>query len=617
MPLRYLIMHSLLATVAFGADDIVINDFESAGYGAWRKDGTAFDEGPARGASLATLEITNAVGSGVACSENFNSGTTGGNDVPQGRLTSQEFEIQRKYISFKIGGGDYERHACMNLLVDGEIVKSATGRNSDAMYAASWDVTKWAGKKAKIELVDEASGNWGHILADQLVQTDAPAVLPVVTTPVYREAARPLYHFTARQWTMDRLNPGMRQEGWLNDLNGMIFYKGEYHMFAQRWNKCWIHAVSKDLVHWTELPPAFWEEELDSAVQSGSCVMDMKNTSGLGQPGKEPPMVAVWSRNDNRTQCLSYSLDSGRTFKHYEKNPLFVFPERDPKIFWHAPSNKWVMVMYGSGQYHIFTSTNLLSWKNENNPIPNAFECPDFFELPVEGTSTKKWVLVHADGKYSSGAFSGTKFTEETDRFLMDIGGDPFYATQTFNNTETGDGRRIQLAWMRGSNFPGQPFSQQVTFPCELKLKNTRAGLRIFRQPVREISLLADQVKNVPCGKLTPGEVTTICETGEAYRIEAEVDIPANASVVFNVRGTAVRLGKNELRVNDRSAKIPEDVKKVEILVDRASLEVFVNDGEISCTRILHPSAAGTLLTTEGGSATVPTVRLTTLKGMW
>lgn len=617
MPLRHLIIHSFLATVALGADDILIHDFEGDSYAPWQTTGTAFNAGPARGASLATLEITNATGSGVACSENHESGNSSGNDGPQGRLTSPAFEIQRKYISFKIGGGDYERHACMNLLVDGEIVKSATGRNSDAMYAASWDVTKWAGKQAKIEIVDEARGGWGHILVDHLVQTDAPAVLPVVTTPVYQEAARPLYHFTARQWTMDRLNPGMRQEGWLNDLNGMIYYKGEYHMFAQRWNKCWIHAVSTDLVHWTELQPAFWEEELDSAVQSGSCVIDVNNTSGLGEPGKEPPMVALWSRNDNRTQCLSYSLDKGRTWKHYDKNPLFVFPERDPKVFWHAPSNKWVMVMYGSDQYHIFTSTNLLSWKNENNPIPKAYECPDFFEIAVDGTNAKKWVLVHADGKYSYGKFDGTKYTEESDRFMMDIGGEAFYATQSFENVQTGDGRRIQMAWMRGSNFPGQPFSQQVTFPCKLKLKNTRAGLRIFRQPVREISLLADQVKNVSCGRIHPGEITTIADSGEAYRIEAEVDIPANATVVFNVRGTAVRLGKTELKVNDSNAKIPEDVKKVEILVDRASLEVFVNDGEISCSRVLRPSTPSTTVTAEGSGATVHSIRLTTLKGMW
>lgn len=616
-PLRSFLIHSLLVPSLFGAEDILIADFEGTSYAPWQATGTAFTAGPARDGSLTTLEIKNPTGSGVACSENYNSGSTGGNDGPQGRLLSPEFTIQRPYITFKIGGGDYERHACLNLLIDGSIVKSATGRNSDSMYAATWDVTKWSGKTARVELVDEASGGWGHILADHLVQTDAPAVMPVVTTPVYQESARPLFHFTARQWTIDRLNPGMRQEGWLNDLNGMIYYKGEYHMFAQRWNKCWIHAVSTDLVHWEELQPAFWEEQLDSAVQSGSCVIDVKNTSGLGQAGGEPPMVAFWSRNDNRTHCLSYSLDRGRTWKHYDHNPLFVFPERDPKVFWHAPSNKWVMIVYGSDQYHLFTSSNLLSWQNENQPIPNAFECPDFFELNVEGGNAKKWVLVHADGKYSTGSFNGTKFTEESDRVHMDIGGEAFYATQTFENVHTGDGRRIQMAWMRGSSFPGQPFSQQVTFPCELKLKNTSSGLRVFRQPVREISRLADQIKNLPCGKIGTNDTLAVASSGEAYRIEANLEIPTGSTIVIDVRGTQVRLGRTSLQVGGSSSTIREDVRKVEILVDRASLEVFVNDGQISCTKVLRPSSPATSLKTEGGGATVHALRLTTLKGMW
>ncbi|MCW1922909.1 glycoside hydrolase family 32 protein [Luteolibacter arcticus] len=618
MNLRFALFSPFLVTAALAADDLLITDFEGTSYAPWQASGAAFNAGPARGASLGNLEISNAVGSGVACSENFNSGSTSGNDGPQGKLLSPAFAIQRKYISFRIGGGDYERHACMNLLVDGKIVKSATGRSSDSLYAASWDVSAWAGKQAHIEIVDEASGGWGHILVDHLVQTDAPVALPVVTTPVYQEAARPLFHFTARQWTMDRLNPGMRQEGWLNDLNGMIYYKGEYHLFAQRWNKCWIHAVSTDLVHWEELEPAFWEEGLDVAVQSGSCVMDVNNTSGLGQEGGEVPMVAFWSRNDNKTHCLSYSLDRGRTWQHYANNPLFVFPERDPKVFWHAPTNKWVMVMYGSDTYHIFTSSNLLTWQNENNPIPNAYECPDFFELAVEGSpATKKWVLVYADGRYSLGSFNGTKFTEDAPRHVGDIGGTAFYATQSFDNTHTGDGRRIQMAWMRGSDFPGQPFSQQVSFPCELTLHNTAAGLRVFRKPVREIAKLAGEVKDWAGETYTTADTVTVSESGEAFRIEGDIEIPQGSTVILNVRGTEVRLGKNGLRVGDSTGTIAEDVRKVEILVDRASLETFVNDGQISCTKVLRPTTAGITLRVEGGEATVHSLRRTALKGMW
>jgi fructan beta-fructosidase len=615
---RPALLAPFLISPVFAAADILIADFEGTTYAPWQVSGTAFNAGPARGSALGTLEITNAVGSGVACSENFNAGSGAGNDSPQGKLLSPEFTIDRKYISFRIAGGDYERHACMNLLVDGKIVKSATGRNSDALYAASWDVSKWTGSQARIEIIDEASGGWGHILVDHLVRTDAPPVLPVVTTPVYQEAARPLFHFTARQWTMDRLNPGQRQDGWLNDLNGMIYYKGEYHMFAQRWNKCWIHAVSTDLVHWEELEPAFWEEALNTGVQSGSCVIDYHNTSGLGQAGGEPPMIAFWSRNDDRSHCISYSLDRGRSWQHYANNPILSFPERDPKVFWHAPTERWVMMMYGSNQYHIFTSANLLSWRNENNPIPNAFECPDFFEIAVEGSpATKKWVLVFADGRYSIGSFNGTKFTEESPRLTPDVGGAAFYATQSFHNVDTGDNRRIQVAWMRGSDFPGQPFSQQVTFPCELKLRNTPAGLRLYRLPVREIAKLAGEVKTWNCETYAPGAQVTVSESGEAFRIEAELEIPAGSTLVMNIRGTELRLGKNSLQIGDRSGSITEDVRKVEILVDRASVETFVNDGLLSCTKIFKPTAPGISLHVEGAEATIHSLRHTELKGMW
>lgn len=145
---------------------------------------------------------------------------------------------------------------------------------------------------------------------------------------------------------------------------------------------------------------------------------------------------------------------------------MLEFPERDPKVFWYEPGRHWVMMMYGSGKYHLFTSPNLLDWTSTNHPVAAAFECPDFFELPVAGTpAVSKWVLIHADGKYSLGTFNGREFKEETPRSRSDLGGDNFYATQTFDNTDKADGRRIQLAWMRGSGFKDMPFSQQVSFP--------------------------------------------------------------------------------------------------------------------------------------------------------
>ena len=435
--------------------------------------------------------------------------------------------------------------------------------------------------------------------------------------PLYKESLRPQFHFTARQWTENRLNPVEHQEGWLNDLNGLIYYDGEYHLFAQRWATCWIHAVSRDLVHWTELQPAFWEETPGSGVQSGTCVVDYQNTSGLSQNKATPPMVAFWSRFDNHSQCICYSLDHGRTWKRYEKNPIMDYPERDPKVFWYAPGKHWVMMLYGNGQYHVLTSPNLLDWKDAEKPIPDSYECPDFFELPLDGNrKNRKWVLIQGSGKYSIGSFDGSEFKEETPRYSCDVGPN-FYATQTWANTDTGDGRRIQTAWMRGSAFPGMPFSQQITFPCELTLRTTPKGPRIFREPIHEITHLHERHDTWTNRTLKDNEVLPLEPSGELFHIRAEVRIPEGAKLTFKLRGVPLILTTNTIASGTDPTHVATEVKTVEILVDRGSIEAFVNRGEVSSSRFVIPNGIGLSLKAEGGPVTIQSLTVYKLKSAW
>jgi fructan beta-fructosidase len=592
------------------ANDLPIGHFDSNNYGDWTATGTAFKSGPASAGSLGKLGIENPRDNLVASSEIEG-------DAPTGTLTSPEFKIARSYVSFLISGGDYEYHTCLNLVLHGKVVRSATGWRSDRLAPVSWDVRQFRGQTAQVQIVDEASGDWGHVNVDHVVQTDNPERLPVVTEPLYRESLRPQFHFTARQWTMDRLNPRERQEGWLNDLNGLIYYDGEYHLFAQRWAKCWLHAVSRDLVHWTELEPAFWEEKLDSGVQSGTCIIDYDNTSGLSPNKAAPPMIAFWPRFDNRSQCLSYSLDHGRTWKLYEKNPIMDYPERDPKVFWYAPGNHWVMMLYGNGQYHILTSTNLLNWKDEEKPIHDSFECPDFFELAVDGNrDNKKWVLIQGSGKYSIGSFDGSEFKEETARYECDIGPN-FYATQTWANTETGDGRRIQAAWMRGPSFPDMPFNQQVSFPCELTLRTTPNGPRLFREPIREIALLQNGQDTWTNRILKADEVLPLEPSGRSFHIVAQINIPEGARLMFNIRGVPLILTSKTIESGIGPASVADQIKTVEILVDRASIEAFVNRGEISSTRFVLPKENGLSVKAEGGTITIQSLSVYPLNSAW
>jgi fructan beta-fructosidase len=604
-------MLALSATTLAASTDLLIADYEANNYGAWKATGTAFRKGPASGDLITKLEIENAHGSGVASSEIEG-------DAPTGSLTSPGFKIERAYISFRIAGGGYERHTWLNLLVGGKIVRSTTGWNSDRLVAASWDVRAWTGQEAQIQIVDEASGNWGHLNVDHIVQTDRPERLPVATQPLYQETHRPQFHFTARQWTMDRLHPGMRQEGWLNDLNGLLYYEGEYHLFAQRWNKCWIHAVSTNLVHWTELEPAFWEEQLDTGVQSGTCVVDTANVSGLGTDPQHPPLIAFWSRNDNRTHCVSYSLDRGRTWKHYDKNPVFVHPERDPKVFWHALTARWVMFLYGEQNkerlYHIFTSTNLLSWRDEKHPIRNSYECPDFFQLPLDGDHHRmKWVLVRGDGKYSLGEFNGVEFKEETDQFESDAGPN-FYATQTWENAP--DGRRVQAAWMRDGVYPEMPFNQQVTFPRELTLRTTPSGPRLFRQPIRELESLHDGEQIWTNRTLNPGQSLPLSPSGDLFRLQAEVTLDAGATLTLNIRGSKVTFTRQSMSCSAKPVPVAT-LTSFEVLIDRTSIEIFANSGAASMSKCFLPTESGLSLRATGGSATLKHLKLVHLKSAW
>ena len=590
--------------------DLPIGHFGAGDYGDWQTTGTAFKLGPADAGSLPKLGIENAGGDPVASSEREG-------DQPTGTLTSPAFRIDRRYIAFRISGGDYEHETCLNLLVNGAIVRSATGWRSDRLAPASWDVREFKGQKAQVQLVDDASGDWGHINVSHLAQTDQPERMPVATGPLYQEALRPQFHFTAREWTMNRLNPAMRQEGWANDLNGLIYYDGEYHLFAQRWAICWIHAVSRDLIHWTELPPAFWEEKEGVGVQSGTCVVDYNNTSGLSPDKSNPPMVAFYPHWNNQEQCLAYSLDHGRTWKQYEKNPILVHRERDPKVFWYAPGHHWVMLLYGDSAYHVLTSTNLLSWRDEHHPIKDSYECPDFFELPVDGDRTNmKWVLIQGNGNYSIGTFDGTEFKEETGRHPCDVGPN-FYATESFGNTETGDGRRIQLAWMRGSTFPEMPFNQEISFPCELTLHGTPQGPRIYRQPIPEIGLLRNGLDSWTNRILNANETLPLEPSGRLFDLQARLSIPAGAKAIFNIRGASVIVTAKTLESGAPPAAVADQIKTLEILVDRASIESFVNAGELSSTRVFLASENGLSVKAEGGPVSIQSLNAYVLKSAW
>ncbi len=467
------------------------------------------------------------------------------------------------------------------------------------------------------------SGGAKRIAALKLAYSKAPPVLPP-PAELYREKLRPQFHVTARQWTVHQLNPGMKEEGWINDVNGLIYHQGQYHLFAQRWARCWLHFVSQDLVHWTELQPAFWEERrFGTGVQSGTVVFDRQNVSGLSADPQHPPLVAFWSGFDNRSQCLSFSLDHGLTWAKYAGNPYMIRPERDPKVFWYPPGQKWVMVLYADAHYHILNSTNLLTWIDQNNPIPDCFECPDLFPLAVEGDRQHtKWVLVRGNGQYSIGEFDGAKFTPETSPLPCDLGAN-FYATQSWGDIAGQPGRRVQIAWMRNGKYPDMPFNQQLTFPCDLTLRSFPEGLRICRLPAKEIASLYKRKHAWKNRAVKPGENLLRDVAGELFDIQLRAELAGASELGLKCRGEAVTYSaeKGTLACLGREAMVDISNGQIalRILVDRTSIEVFANDGKVSLSSCFRPGPGktGLELFSAGGNPRLLSMTVQELKSAW
>ena len=270
-----------------------------------------------------------------------------------------------------------------------------------------------------------------------------------------REKFRPVYHHTPAY-------------GWMNDANGLVYKDGEYHLYFQYnpygsvWgNMHWGHSVSKDLVHWTHEQPAIARDTMGH-IFSGSCVVDHNNSAGFGKDA----IIAFYTSHKNTTpghqrqqQCLAYSLDNGRTYTKYEGNPVVTPFDglenfRDPKVFWYAPENKWVMIVSADKNMRFYESKDLKKWQYMSEwgagfgPQPNQFECPDFMHMAVDGNKQNmKWVMIvninpgfvygGSGTMYFVGNFDGHKFTCDTaptDVKWLDWGKD-HYATVTYSNT--------------------------------------------------------------------------------------------------------------------------------------------------------------------------------------
>ena len=356
------------------------------------------------------------------------------------------------------------------------------------------------------------------VLAFFMAHTNAQSQVQPDAKLTNENLYRPRFHFTPTK-------------GWMNDPNGMIFLNGQYHLFFQHypdgtvWGPMhWGHATSSNLVQWKEQPIALYPDSI-GMIFSGSAVLDKNNTSGLGRGGIAP-LVAIYTqhnmpgekagRTDFQNQSIAYSLDEGKTWTKYAGNPVLKTPNlkdfRDPKVIWHAPTQKWIMSLAVADHVELYSSPNLIKWTKESEIGKNLFahggvwECPDLLSFNHFGKTI--WVLLVSMNpggpnggsatQYIVGDFDGHTFKPfTTDIKWMDYGPDN-YAGVTFSNV--GD-RNILIGWMSNWNYanvvPTEKWRSAMTVPRELSLIEQPRYNNGFVKNETEIRLVSNPVKEL------------------------------------------------------------------------------------------------------------------------
>lgn len=484
-------------------------------------------------------------------------------------------KITKRYLNLPVS--HQVDRAVMTFEADGRTARSFEIRLAPGLpdYWVFCDVSAFRDKELKISYDGDSGGLEKIYQADEIAGYEN----------LYKEANRPQLHFTPKR-------------GWHNDPNGLIYYEGEYHLFYQHnpyerdWgNMHWGHAVSKDLIRWEELPLALYPDE-HGTMFSGSAVIDYGNTAGFNK-GKTPAMVAVYTADnpEKQLQCIAYSLDKGRTWVKYEGNPVIDSKAiwnskdtRDPKVFRYEPNNEWVMVLNERDGHSIYTSSDLKKWKYESH-VTGFWECPELFELPVDGDKNKKkWVMYGASGTYMIGSFDGKKFTPESGKYYYTTG--TIYAAQTFTNIPEADGRRIQIGWGRVTH-PDMPFKSQMLLPTELTLRTTKDGIRLFSNPVREAEQLQTALfqKNDLSAK-DANEILYPHRNADCLRVRFTIKLSHATDAGFNLYGQ--QLMKYDMNANLVNGVFysPEDMTSMEIsadiIIDKTSVEVFIDNGAYS-----------------------------------
>ncbi len=478
----------------------------------------------------------------------------------------------------------------------------------------------------------------------------------------YHEKHRPQIHFSPRAH-------------WMNDPNGMVFHNGTYHLFFQYypdstvWGPMhWGHATSKDLVHWTEEKIALYPDSL-GYIFSGSAVVDKNNTSGFGKDGTIP-LIAIFTyhnakaekegKDNYQTQGLAYSLDEGKTWTKYDKNPVLHNPGikdfRDPKVMWYEAGKKWIMTLATKDRISFYSSTDLKNWVKESEfgetlgAHGGVWECPDLF--PMNYNSDTVWVLLVSTNpggpnggsatQYFTGYFDGKKFTpDQSDIRWMDYGPDN-YAGVTWSNV--GD-RKLCLGWMSNWQYanlvPTAPWRSAMTVPRDLGIRKVGNKFMLNSKPAAELDILNEkEIKlfgidaskfdlSAQTGKLTgPARIKFNAKKIKSFAITFSNDLGEKLVLGFDKttgqyfidRSTSGKIDfEKGFGVKHTAPQITQsDSMEMELIIDNASIEMFADGGLSVMSAIFFPRKIYSDVRIQSPVAfTISSLQFNPMKGIW
>lgn len=550
--------------------------------------------------------------------------------------------------------------ARINVLVDGKIYRTFFARlaKSKTDYTVPFDLSPYKGKNVILDVIANHSRASVREAQDEACWSSIS--LSDSFDTANREKYRPVFHHTPSY-------------GWMNDPNGMFYKDGVWHLYFQwnpfgsKWqNMTWGHSTSTDLINWQHHPAAINPNGIGT-VFSGSSAIDRENSAGFG---KDAVLAMYTSAGNSQTQSLAVSHDNGETFEIYPANPVLALGSeaRDPNMFWNPDTKLWTMILAHPLDHEmlIFTSPDMKKWTLQSafgkglGAQNGVWECPDLFELPVDGADYKKWVLIcniNPDGpfggsgiQYFTGDFDGKTFTPDTDKDgkvatkWLDFGKDN-YALVSWSDAP--DGRRPAIGWMSNwqyaADVPTMQYRSANTLPVEVKLfKGTDGEHYASTMPAPELLNLRDKAVisskkvrtnskqksfNLPKDNRGICEITMTIDPKKASEVSLILSNAQGEEVdmIYDVTTSSFSFNREKSGIVDFSKDFPATTVaptfstssklNLRIFIDTSSIEIFGNDGRFAMTNLVFPTSPYTQLSvsSKGGKSDISDLKIYSL----